>query len=195
MPCTELSIEQQQCLLKVARQSIEAGLDHSGPLELNPADYEHNLTQRGCCFVTLHLNGQLRGCIGSLEAYQPLVKDVGEHAHAAAFRDPRFLPLGADELPDTKISVSILSQPDPIQFQSEEDLLRALNPGVDGLILEEKNSSGYLLHKATYLPSVWEQLPSPKEFVQSLKQKAGLSPDYWSDQLSFLRYRTQSFSE
>ncbi|MEA3303092.1 MAG: AmmeMemoRadiSam system protein A [Pseudomonadota bacterium] len=185
----ELTPHQQQQLLQVARESIEYGLGHRHTMPIDADAYDEQLLQQGGSFVTLHKKAALRGCIGTLQPYQPLVKDVAEHARAAAFSDPRFPPVGADELADIVISVSVLGDPDAIGFSDEDDLISQLRPSQDGLILEEGGARG------TFLPSVWESLPQPRPFLQQLKRKAGLPLDYWSDSLRFSRYTTQSFSE
>jgi len=185
----ELSLQQQQELLRVARESIQHGLKHRHAIHVDADAYDERLQQHGGSFVTLNKNGALRGCIGTLQPYQPLVNDVAEHARAAAFSDPRFPPLGVEELSDIVISVSVLGKPGVINFYDEEDLISQLRPLEDGLIFEEGGNRG------TFLPSVWESLPEPRQFLQQLKRKAGLPADYWSDSLKISRYTTQSFSE
>lgn len=179
--------ERQQQLLDLAEASIRHGLDHGRPLSPAPDAYPAIPAQAGASFVTLHRHGELRGCIGSLEAHQPLLEDVAHNAFAAAFSDPRFPPLKESEMSDLEIHISLLSPARPMAFQSETDLLQQLRPGVDGLVLEEGR------HRGTFLPSVWEQLPAPELFLRHLKQKAGLPPDYWSDTLQVSRYTTESF--
>lgn len=143
----------------------------------------------GAVFVTLTRDGQLRGCIGSLEACRSLRDDLEANACAAAFRDPRFPPLAAEELPNTRVEVSILSQPEAMAFRDEADALAQLRPGIDGVILE------YGRHRGTFLPQVWEQLPEPSLFMRHLKLKAGLPPDFWSDDLRLSRYTVEKFKE
>ena len=172
----------QTTLLRIAKESIDNGLKKHSPLELQVTDYSAPLQRLRACFVTLNINNQLRGCIGTLEAYRPLIVDVAENAFASAFRDPRFLPVSADEYNKLNIHISILSPPEEISFTSEADLLKKMRPGVDGLILNE----GF--NKGTFLPSVWEQLPDPKLFLQHLKNKAGLPADYWSSTIKVERY-------
>jgi len=128
----------------------------------------------------------LRGCIGTLEPQWALVLDVAKNARAAAFEDPRFPALTWPEFDRLEAHVSVLSMPEPMQFESEEDLLAQLRPGVDGLILEES------FYRGTFLPAVWESLAEPQEFLRHLKQKAGLHPDYWSDTIKVQRYTTES---
>jgi len=176
-------LEQQTCL-QVARDSILHGLQHGTALDVVTQDYAPKLQQHLACFVTLHKDAQLRGCIGALEAYQPLINDVAEHAFAAAFQDPRFTALQQDEYELITIDISVLGKPEPMQFENEADLLHQIRPGVDGLILEH----GY--NRGTFLPSVWEQLPDAREFLQHLKNKAGLPMDWWSDDVKISRYET-----
>jgi AmmeMemoRadiSam system protein A len=183
-----LSTQDRSTLIDLARASIRHGLDSHQPLAVSVNDYPESLRVIRASFVTLNIENRLRGCIGHLEAIQPLVKDVAENAFAAAFQDPRFSPLKADELPRLEIHLSLLTPAQPLTFKTEEELLSLLTPEKDGLILEE----GY--HRGTFLPSVWEQLPQPKDFLRQLKIKAGLSPLYWSDSLRVSRYTTESFS-
>lgn len=181
--------EQRQQLLAIARQSIQHGLQYGRPLSVNAQDYDLTLQQPGASFVTLNLHGQLRGCIGSLEARRPLAVDVAENAYAAAFRDPRFPPLSDSEFPQLEYHISLLNPAEPMQFTSEPDLLAQLRPHVDGLILEDRG------HRGTFLPAVWESLPEPEQFWQHLKLKAGLPADYWSDSLKVSRYTVEEFSQ
>jgi AmmeMemoRadiSam system protein A len=139
--------------------------------------------------VTLTRHGDLRGCIGSLEAHRPLREDIQANAQAAAFGDPRFPPLSEDELDTTQVEVSILSRPEPMHFRDEADFLTQLRPGIDGVILE------YGWHRATFLPQVWEQLPEPRQFMANLKRKAGLASDFWSNEIRISRYGVEKFKE
>ncbi|MBD9357158.1 AmmeMemoRadiSam system protein A [Methylomonas albis] len=177
----------QNELLALARQSIEHGLQTGRPLPAKLDDYPEELRQTRATFVTLERNGQLRGCIGMLEALRPLAEDVAENAFAAAFRDPRFPPLAAGELADLDVHISVLSPAAAMTFASEADLLAQLRPGVDGIILQEGHRRG------TFLPSVWEDLPHPKQFLQHLKQKVGFPASYWSDTIQAYRYTTEMF--
>ncbi|MFU8789263.1 MAG: AmmeMemoRadiSam system protein A [Methylobacter sp.] len=175
----------QQRLLELAKNSIQHGLQTGRPLKIDLADYPAELVQPHATFVTLQINHQLRGCIGMLEAVRPLAEDIAENAFAAAFNDPRFPPLNSDEFADLAIHLSLLTPAEPMTFSSEQDLTAQLQPGIDGLILEEGRRRG------TFLPSVWESLPEPRQFLRHLKQKAGLPPDYWSDTLRVYRYRAE----
>lgn len=192
MPSTDpdpLDPAQRRTLLALARESIEHGLRQGCPLPVVPSGYAADLTAQRATFVTLHTGGNLSGCIGHLEAVQPLVSDVAENAFAAAFRDPRFPPLTRPELAPLTIEISVLTPPQPLAIATEEELLRIIEPGRDGLILEDGIARG------TFLPTVWKALPDPRTFLRHLKQKAGLRRDHWSDRTRVRRYRTESFSE
>lgn len=178
-------LDHRQLLLNLAKNSIVHGLQTGTPLAVNAADYPKELTENRATFVTLEKHHQLRGCIGMLEAIRSLVVDVAENAFSAAFQDPRFQPLAAHEIDDLEIHISILTPSEAIAFISEKDLLAQIQPGIDGLILQEGN------HRGTFLPSVWEQLPDPHMFLQHLKQKAGLPANYWSNTIKIFRYHTE----
>lgn len=182
-----LTKTQQTRLLDLARQSIAHGLESGRPLKIDQADFPDELSQPRATFVTLERAGQLRGCIGMLEAMRPLAEDVAENAFSAAFRDPRFPPLSAAELVDLELHISVLSPAEAMHFDSEADLLKQLRPGLDGLILREDG------RRATFLPAVWDDLPDPSQFLRHLKQKAGLPAAYWSDSLQVSRYVTEMF--
>lgn len=177
------TVAQQHALLTLARQSIEHGLRHGHALPA-PADADPRLKQRGACFVTLTRHGQLRGCIGSLEARRPLIEDVCENAFASAFQDPRFPPLRDPEVTDIHIEISVLTPLEAIHFDSEADLLQQIVPFKDGLVLEDQG------HRGTFLPLVWEQLPDKQNFWIQLKRKAGLPAHHWSNTLRCYRYHT-----
>jgi hypothetical protein len=186
---TPLTPGQRRTLTEVARASIAHGLSHGLPLPTRAEDYEPALRAIRGTFVTLDLDGALRGCIGSLEAHQPLVEDVARHAFDAAFRDPRFLPVTAAEAPRLELHISVLSPNEPLVLREEADLLRQLRPGVDGLIIAQGR------HRATFLPSVWESLPEPTQFLAHLKRKAGIPPAPSDEPLRAWRYTTESFSD
>lgn len=183
--------EDRKLLLGTARESIVARLENRQP-DINRGNAAH-LMQEAASFVSLHTyiyeQEKLRGCIGSLEAHRPLLEDVVDNAQAAAFRDPRFPSVSSDELDGIVIDISILSSPEPLQFDTEDDLLSQLRPGIDGLILEE----GF--RRGTFLPVVWEQLPEPEDFLSHLKLKAGMPAQHWSDAIKISRYTTESFGE
>ncbi len=140
--------------------------------------------QLGACFVTLKKYNNLRGCIGSIIAHQPLIKDLVQHAQDAAFRDPRFNPVEESEINDLAIDISILSEPKPMQFTDEQDLLKQIVPFKDGIIIKDGR------YQAVYLPSVWEDLPEKDMFLKSLKVKAGMSPDHFSSKFEAYRFST-----
>ncbi len=179
----------QTQLLTLARAAIQAGLNQGTPLRLRAADYPSPLSEPAACFVTLTCKGALRGCIGTLEALEPLVEAVAYYAYQAAFRDPRFPALETEELAQLRIEISVLGPQQRMDIATEDQLLDTLCPGRDGLVLQEGASS------ATFLPQVWETLPTPAEFVRALKSKAGLAPDYWSAQMRCWRYQVVSFNE
>lgn len=138
-------------------------------------------------FVTLQMHGSLRGCIGTLGAEFPVAKDVALRAYEAAFEDPRFPPVEEGEIDQLDIHISVLTQPVEIpDIHSEADLLKALRPGVDGLVLTDGR------RRATFLPSVWEEVPDPGEFVRHLKMKGGWSPREWPASMRALRYESES---
>lgn len=174
-------------LLQLARASIHAALGQ--PLAVSAAIDHPQLAQPGATFVTLTQSGELRGCIGSLEAWRPLLQDVQANAVAAALRDPRFAPLTPEELGATRVEVSLLSAPQPLGFTDAADALAQLRPGIDGVILEDRG------RRATFLPQVWEQLPQAEVFMAHLKRKAGLPADYWSESLHLSRYTVQKWQE
>ncbi len=166
-----LSVAQGETLIGLARDSIVHGLDHDRAPEIDLTAFDERLQQIQSSFVTLRIDDRLRGCMGGLEAWQPLVKDVAEHAYMAAFSDARFTPVTGEEYQQLDLHLSLLSARSPISFTSESNLLEQLRPRVDGLIIELGNK------KATFLPSVWESLPEPRVFLAHLKKKAGMERD------------------
>ncbi len=182
-----LNPEDRETLLRVAANSIRHGLETGHALNVKVKEYSPALQQTGASFVTLTILRQLRGCIGMLTATRPLVEDVANNAFAAAFEDPRFPSLTAPEFEQLEYHISILNPAEAMQCSSEADLLQQLRPGVDGVILEDRG------RKATFLPSVWESLPEPSDFLQHLKRKAGLPADHWSDGMRIQRYTVEEF--
>ena len=172
-------------LLTLARNAIAVRLNLAEIVAVDAPE----LLKNAATFVTLTQNGQLRGCIGSLQAYRPLADDIRENACNAAFRDPRFKPLSADELPVTRVEVSLLTAAEAMQFSSEADALAQLRPDIDGIIF----SAGS--HRSTFLPQVWEQLPNPADFMAHLKQKAGLPATYWGSDVKLERYSVKKWNE
>jgi AmmeMemoRadiSam system protein B/AmmeMemoRadiSam system protein A len=147
------------------------------------------LVAPGATFVTLRRHGELRGCVGTLDAERPLADDVCVHALAAAFRDARFEPLSIEEFDALEVEVSVLEPARPLPADSEANALAALRPGIDGVLLEWRG------RRATFLPQVWEQLPRPREFLAALKHKAGLPADFWAADLRLSRYRVRKFTQ
>ncbi len=179
------STERGPTLLALARTAIA----HSLGVKVATLEMPHWLQEPGASFVTLTQNGQLRGCIGSLAAHRPLGEDVRANAVAAALRDPRFPALTVGELARTRVEVSVLSPMQPLAFNSEAEVVAQLRPHIDGVVLE------YGGHRGTFLPQVWEQLPTPREFMAQLKRKAGLSADFWADGVRLQRYTVEKWKE
>lgn len=177
--------ERGEILLAAARGAIGERFG-AAPLALPSRPW---LREPGASFVTLTLGGDLRGCIGSLEAHRPLLEDVQGNAVAAAFRDPRFAPLGNQEFARVRVEVSELSRAEPLEFESESHALSLLRPHVDGLILE------YGRQRGTFLPQVWESLPQPEQFLAQLKRKAGLPADFWHEDIRLSRYGVSKWKE
>jgi AmmeMemoRadiSam system protein A len=185
-----LSEESRQSLLAIARKAIEAAATRRklGPPDM--ATLPEEFRAKGACFVTLTRSGQLRGCIGSLEARQPLYLDVQEHAVDAAFNDFRFPPMAESELGEIQIEISVLSAPEPLPYSAPDELPGKLHPGVDGVIL----SRG--LRRATFLPQVWESIPDPHNFLDMLCEKMGADPGLWREEkLDVYTYRVEHFNE
>ena len=169
-------------LLNCATASVLHGLKFGSPLPVDSNDHALGLAENGACFVTLKHGERLRGCIGSAEAYRPLILDVAENAYAAAFRDPRFSGLQDGDMQDLTLSISVLSPPVGMTFRDEQDLLGQLRPGVDGLIIEDHKK------RSLFLPSVWDQLPEPIDYLEHLKNKAGMGTGHWSDTFTARRF-------
>lgn len=183
----KLKSSEKRFLLNLARSAIEHHLNPG--IKLLSGSIPEIVNNNWSCFVTLKKQGELRGCMGALQAYQPLYFDVIEHAQSAAFRDYRYQPVIKDELTFIDIEISVLSSEHPIDFSSEKDFLKQMIPGQDGITIE----SGP--HRATFLPAVWDQLKTADEFLLHLKQKAGLSVGAWPDDIKAWRYSTAQFSE
>jgi AmmeMemoRadiSam system protein A len=179
----------EQTLLEVARTSIENGLRTGQALEVNPSDFAPALRSLRASFVTLHIERALHGCMGSLEAKQPLVTDVAANAFGAAFRDPRFEAISEHQLELLTLHVSVLSPLERLDVDSEASLITQVRPKIDGVLLREGAKLG------TFLPGVWESIPDPRTFLRELKRKAGLPADYWSNTLEVYRYTTESIGQ
>jgi AmmeMemoRadiSam system protein A len=187
--CIELGADEQYSLLDIARRSISSGLESGRALQIDASLLGDKLRAEAAVFVTLTRGGALRGCVGSMQAVESLAQAVAHAAFNAAFRDRRFDRVETAELDDLRIEVSVLSQLEPIEADSRQALLDALQPGVDGLLMED---GGY---RSTFLPKVWEKIPSGQQFLEELMQKAGLPAGHWSDTIHFYRYHTLSFAE
>lgn len=185
----ELNHDDRMTLLSLARESIRIRLLFDRDLSIDEAAFSHALQQTAACFITLKINDQLRGCIGSLEAHRALVSDVVHNAAAAALEDPRFPPLSLEEEAQIRIHISVLTTPTPLHFSSESELLSQLTPGKDGLIIQ----SGH--YRATFLPIVWADLQDKVQFLTHLKKKAGIPQDIEVGKLEAWRYQTVSFGE
>ncbi len=186
-----LSAEERQVLLRIARQAIKEAVAGNPPPPLPLDSLSPALRAPGASFVTLtRPDGSLRGCIGALQAYQPLAQDVQEHAIAAALQDPRFPPVRPAEVSQLQIEISRLTPPQPLPYTDPETLLQKLRPGVDGVILQD----GW--RKATFLPQVWQQLPQPEAFLSHLCLKMGAAADCWRQKpLQVFIYQVEEFHE
>ena len=187
-PSVELFSEvEREELREVALRAVGSAARGGDVLEVDPQRHAPRLRQPGASFVTLRRAGELRGCTGRLEAVDPLVQDVARSAWRAARADARFEPVLESELGGLQLKISVLSALEPLPVESEADLLAALRPGVDGLVLREG------VRGATFLPAVWESLPEPDAFLRELLRKAGLPGRYWSTTLCFERYTSLDF--
>lgn len=186
----ELPDQLKDELLVLARAALEcAGERHALP-SLDIQTVSEPLRDLGASFVTLTLDDTLRGCIGALEASHPLAEDVRQHAYAAALHDVRFPPVSTEEVESILIEISVLGLPTPIEYKSGDDLLSKLRPGIDGVIIQHQEK------RATFLPQVWERIPTPSVFLSMLCEKAGLHADLWKTGNLFVKiYTVESFKE
>ena len=182
-----LSDKERETLRRFAMDSILHGLENGRALDPEMDGLPSVLRAPGATFVTLNLQGRLRGCVGSFDACRPLLQTVARNAFSAAFRDFRFAPLSEAELPELDLHISLLTPLEPLGAQSRQELLRKLRPGVDGLLLEDPP------HRATFLPQVWDSLRDPEDFLGELFLKAGLRRDHWSEAVRFHRYGVEEF--
>ncbi len=186
----KLSEADRGILLGIARQTIQLTAAGQRLPRLELKDYSEDLQRDGVSFVTLTIGEQLRGCIGALEAYQPLVLDVQEHAAAAASEDYRFPPVRPEEVPQLLIEISRLTPTHALAYENEQDLMGQLRPGLDGVLIRDG------VRRATFLPQVWEKLPDPREFLSHLCVKMGAPSDYWRTQkLDVFIYQVEEFKE
>ncbi len=190
MPESQLSPTEKTFLLQIARTAIENAVHGLPMLYIERSGLSPLLVAEGAAFVTLTISGDLRGCIGALEPYQPLVDDVQEHAIAAALDDYRFAPVQAYELKTIRIEISRLTTPIPLEYDSPQDLPGLLHPNIDGVILREGR------HRATFLPQVWEKIPNPNAFLSQLCLKMGAPGNYWTKtHLDVSTYQVEEFHE
>ncbi len=186
----QLLPEERALLLRLARQAIEDYFETGEKRKIDLNNFSERLRANGASFVTLTEHGELRGCVGALEAFQPLVEDVRDHAIAAAFEDYRFPPLRLEELPEIEIEISRLTAPQPLSYTDPNDLIKKIRPNIDGVILQD----GF--RKATFLPQVWEKLPNPEMFLSHLCQKMGSDPNVWRvKKLKVFTYQVEMFHE
>jgi len=186
-PLTE---EEKTFLLSLARRTIEKAVVHQPLPTWTPQELTETLSNKGASFVTLTMDGDLRGCIGSLEAYQSLVEDVRDHARQAALEDHRFPPVTKTEVPRLHIEISRLTLPTPLMYKNPLDLPGLLQPDIDGVILKDG------LRRSTFLPQVWRQLPDASEFLTHLCSKMGAPADLWQKKvLEVFTYQVEEFEE
>lgn len=177
-------------LLQIAKGAILNRLDGNYNLDLkSTVEHYPYLEKEGACFVTLHYKKQLRGCIGSIIAHRKLVDDIVSNAISAAFSDPRFSPLTIDEVDQLDIEVSVLTAPEMIEYSDYDDLLKQVIPHKDGLIIQHGRYQG------TFLPQVWEELPSSEEFLEHLSYKAGANPSIYQYHPTLYRYHVEAIEE
>lgn len=185
-----LTPQEKGILLRLAREALENGVRRRELFPLDLSTLTPLLRDPGASFVTLTAHGHLRGCIGTLQPYQPLAEDVREHAIAAALDDPRFPPVTPAELPDLHIEISRLTLPQTLHYTDAEDLLARLRPGIDGVILRDGP------RRATFLPQVWEQLPEKEQFLRHLCQKMNTPANTWRNKhLEVQTYQVEEFHE
>ncbi len=180
-----MNTEQGKVLLPIARAAISRALN----VPCSADETAPWLAERGACFVTLKQDGDLRGCIGTLEPHRPLLTDVKSNAVSAAMHDPRFMPLGVEELDATTVEVSVLSPMTEMHVRDEADALAQMRPNVDGIVFE------FGRYRSTFLPQVWEDLSQPRDFLAMLRRKAGLPEDFWEEGVKLSRYTVSKWSE
>lgn len=183
----ELTPEQRSAALSLAARAIEFGVHHGEPLEVNDRIRRFFPDGDRATFVSVYLDDQLNGCVGSLHATRPVSEDIVSNAYSAAVDDHRFSPIEPDRLGDVGIRISVLDPLEPVPVQSEDEIWEHVEPGRHGLLLSSED------HRGTFLPSVWKKCPDPGEFLAHLKEKAGLEPDDWPPNLRVFRYTTDVF--
>lgn len=185
-----LSQEERSILLKLARQAIESAVCGGPAPQIDLSQLPEALQAPGASFVTLTKHGELRGCLGTLEARRPLVLDVCDHAVAAALSDYRFPPVTPEEVPELEIEISRLTPPRELNYQHPDELLSSLVPGRDGVVISDGNN------RATFLPQVWEKIPDKEQFLSYLCRKMGANAGLWRmKKLRVLTYQVEEFHE
>ena len=184
-----ITYENQRLLLREARKSIEYGIEHNKRRAIDASTYPNQVQQIAASFVSLHIQNNLRGCIGSLAATQALIIDVVQHAYASAFQDTRFTSVTMEELSKIDIEISVLTPQQQISCRDQNELLEQLTAGEDGLTIEDGG------RRATFLPSVWKQLPEKNTFLRRLKNKAGMDENHWSNSFRAYTYRSVCFTD
>jgi AmmeMemoRadiSam system protein A len=180
----------QKQLVQIARYALQAAAERRSLAAVKIEGLPEALSEPRATFVTLTKGGSLRGCIGALEAKMPLIEDVQQHTVAAALHDFRFSAVTPDEVNQIRIEISILSPPQPLQYGFADELIKKIRPGIDGVLITDGK------HRATFLPQVWERLPSPDLFLSMLCEKAALSPDAWrNSRLKVYTYQVESIHE
>ncbi len=187
---TPLTEGEKKILLHIAREAIDNAVKGKVSPRIDQTSLTQTLREHGASFVTLTIAENLRGCIGALEAYQPLAEDVREHAVSAAMEDPRFPPVSESEFSRIHIEVSRLTPPQELEYTDSDDLLKKLRPHIDGVILKHS------YRKATFLPQVWEKIPNPVEFLEQLCYKMGERGNLWQNtKLQVFTYQVEEFHE
>lgn len=185
-----LSGEDRKILLSLARNALDLGVRGKPLPELDFSSLPSRVRAVGATFVTLTKNDELRGCIGSLEATRPLAEDVRIHAVAAALEDYRFPPVQEHELSQISIEISRLTPPQIIHYGNPGELLHLVRPGVDGVIIRKG------IHRATFLPQVWEKVPDIELFFAMLCRKMGAAADCWRGKdVEISTYQVEKFYE
>lgn len=183
----EIEAAHRVILLDLARASILDAVGAVPALEPASAEMPAPLGQPGASFVTLSIEGRLRGCIGSIVPARALASDVWGNARRTAMEDPRFEPLSVPETTAARLEISVLGPLEEVRVEDEAELLCVLRPGVDGLLMT------WGQHRATFLPKVWDSLARPEDFLRQLKRKMGLPDDFWHEAMAISRYDTTEF--
>ncbi len=180
---------EKKLLCTLARNAIDHQLEYGSEIAVDVASHSEALRKKAACFVTLKNQGQLRGCVGTINATRPLVSSIAGNAVSAAFRDSRFTPLVREELDQLSISISVLSDLEKVPYRDEAELLKKIRPGIDGLVLGAPPQSG------TFLPEVWETLPEPEDFLAHLKIKAGITCQLYGQKQTVRRFSSIHWSD